>query len=98
MKKKSFWILEGVLLFLSLVFFLLYGVFPKTIDPRGYWHSLFLGLAICLFLIVLFFLVYVLLVKEKPREVKKGVICPRCKTTYPKEEDHCPNCGEKNPE
>lgn len=30
-------------------------------------------------------------------EVKQGVICPKCKTLYPKDARRCPKCGEKNP-
>ena len=30
-------------------------------------------------------------------EVKQGVICPKCKTIYPKDARRCPKCGEKNP-
>lgn len=98
MKKRKFLILEIVLLVLSIVFFLLYGLFPRSIDERGVWHSIFLGLAIVLILVGLFFLFYSLLANEKDPEIHQGVICPKCHTIYPKDEDYCPNCGEKNPE
>lgn len=98
MKRKGFPVLLGVLVFLSVVLFILYGVLPAEADTNGYWHSFSLGLAITFLLVALFLLFYAMLLREKPLDVHKGVICPHCGTIYPKDDERCPKCGEKNPE
>ncbi len=98
MKGKVFPVLLAVLPSLSLTLFVLYGVLPESLDETGYWHSFSLGLAIAFLIVFLFLLFYSFLTRENLPEVHQGVRCPRCDTLYPKEEDRCPNCGEKNPE
>ena len=69
----------------------------KGMGIVSYWTDLCLGLGIALLAVALFLLTLFLLSRQKKIDVAQGVVCPRCKEIYPKEEERCPRCGEKNP-
>ena len=94
MKKYRFFIFEGILLLVSIAFFISYGVLLHFCYEKGL-TSILLAIAILALLVSLFFLVMRLFASSKLPEVKKGIICPRCH--YPNEEGSkvCKQCGYK---
>ncbi len=96
MKKKAFLPLAIALGALTVGFFVAYFVLLGT-GNESYWKNFCLGLGLSCAVLLLFFFVLFWLEGRKMPEVKQGVICPKCKTIYPKDARRCPKCGEKNP-
>lgn len=96
MKKRPFLPLSIALGSLFVIFMVVYFVLIG-IGNDSYWTNFCLGIGIGCLVLLLFFLVLFWFEGRKLPEVKQGVVCPKCKTIYPKEARRCPKCGEKNP-
>ncbi len=92
MKKKTFIILESVLIGVSLLCFIAFGIL-KGINNSLTWANITLAFGIISLVVFVFLLIMRIFTNSKLPEVKQGIICPRCHYLNEEGADTCKQCG-----